>query len=188
MIDLALHLVVLFAGVGLIWLLLDTLRQALRRAFHRRAPRQPRPATERRTPRRLRPKAQVPVLIDGSNVVMWQQNAGLAQEARIDTLIEVLDQIAQEGRPAKVIFDATIGYRLQGRYLNERDLDRIINRPTVTLQVVNSGETADAALLAEAARTGAPIVTNDRFRDHPRPHGLRLRGGGYSKGRIRLRA
>ena len=184
MIDLALYAILILSVLGGLALLLDIARSAWRRNPKMRQPR----SGPRKAPRRLRPRPVAPVLVDGSNVVMWQKNAGLAKEARLETLIEVLDQIATEGRPARVIFDATIGYNLAGRFLHEGDLRRMINRPSVSLQVVNKGETADAALLAEAATTGAPIVTNDRYRDHIRPRGLRLRGGGYSKGRIRLKA
>lgn len=183
MLDLALYTLLFLCTFGGLAVLADLLQSLLR---PQRPARTPRPGPRRR-PRKLRPRSRPPVLVDGSNVVMWQKNAGLDTAARIDTLAEVLTQLETEGKHPRVIFDATIGYTLEGRYLHEGELKRRLNRPDLSVMVVNKGETADAALLAEAAQTGAPIVTNDRYRDHARPKGLRLRQGHFDKGRIRLR-
>lgn len=139
--------------------------------------------------RRLRqPKVpqMAPVLVDGSNVVMWLKNAGMETGARLDTLVSVLDQLADEGKPARVIFDATIGYNLEGRFLHEGDLRRRLRRPGVSIKVVPKGTTADAALLDEAVKTGSPIVTNDRYRDHALHTQVRLRTGHFSAGKFRV--
>lgn len=184
MLDLALYTLLFLCTFGGLALLADLLHSLFR---PRPATRTPRPGP-RRTPRKLKPRPRPPVLVDGSNVVMWHKNAGLDTTARLDTLAEVLRQLEAEGQQPRVIFDATIGYNLEGRYLHEGELRRRLNRPDLSVLVVNKGQTADAALLAEAAQTGAPIVTNDRYRDHTRPRGLRLRQGHFDKGRIRLRA
>ena len=127
-----------------------------------------------------------PVLVDGSNVVMWLKNAGMETGARLDTLVSVLDQLADEGKPARVIFDATIGYNLEGRFLHAGDLRRRLRRPGVSVTVVPKGTTADAALIDEAVTTGSPIVTNDRYRDHPRHTQVRLRQGRFVAGQFRV--
>ena len=184
MLDLALYTLLFLCTFGGLAILADALHSLLR---PRPAARQPRPGP-RRTPRKLKPRPRPPVLVDGSNVVMWQKNAGLDTGARLETLAEVLSQLEAEGSQPRVIFDATIGYNLEGRYLHEGELRRRLNRPDLSVMVVNKGQTADAALLTEAGQTGAPIVTNDRYRDHQRPKGLRLRQGHFDKGRIRLRA
>ena len=188
MLDLALYTLLFLCTFGGLALLADLLHRLFR---PRPAARQPRRAAQtgpRRSPRKLKPRSRPPVLVDGSNVVMWHKNAGLETGARLETLAEVLRQLEAEGSQPRVIFDATIGYKLEGRYLHEGELRRRLNRPDLSVMVVNKGQTADAALLAEAAQSGAAIVTNDRYRDHARPRGLRLRQGHFDKGRIRLRA
>ena len=201
MLDLALYAMLFLCTLGGLALLVDVVLNAI--TPQRRAPRRqsgtarrsgarsgarsgPRKISARPSNRPSKPSRQV--LIDGSNVVMWHKNAGLSDRPQIDTLLEVMQQIEAEGREPYVIFDATIGHWLQGRYLHEGDLRHLLGRPDLSLTVVQNGTTADAALLAEAARTGAAIVTNDRYRDHPKPHGLHLRTGHFDKGRIRLRA
>ncbi len=186
MLDIALYALLFLCTFGGLALLANTLHSLLRPS--RRAPVRRGRTGPRRAPRKLRPRPRPPVLVDGSNVVMWQKNAGLDTAARLDTLADVLGQLEAEGHQPRVIFDATIGYKLEGRYLHEGELRRRLNRPDLSVMVVNKGETADAALLSEAGQTGAPIVTNDRYRDHQRPKGLRLRQGRFDKGRIRLRA
>lgn len=131
--------------------------------------------------------AAAPVLVDGSNVVMWEVNAGLAPRPALAPLARVLDLIAIEGRAATVVFDATIGHKFGGRYLSAGQLSALLgHRARVRVHVVNKGETADAALIAMARDTGAEIVTNDLFRDHARPAAVRLRPGFSACGQVEL--
>lgn len=128
-----------------------------------------------------------PVLVDGSNVVMWEVNAGLARRATLAPLMHVLDLIAVEGRKATVVFDATIGHKLGGRYLSAGQMSALLgHRAQVSVHVVNKGETADAALIAMARDSGAEIVTNDLYRDHARPAAVRLRPGFSAGGHVEL--
>ena len=186
LLDLGLYALATLSALGVLMMLIGALLPR-RVKTSPRAPRQTRTGP-RKAPRKLRPRPARPVLIDGSNVVMWQKNAGLATGPDLTTLTEVLTQVEAEGRAPYVIFDATIGYWLEDRFMHEGDLRHLLGRPNLDMTVVQKGTTADLALLAEAARTGAPIITNDRYRDHPKPHGLHLRTGHFAKGRVRLRA
>ena len=184
MLDLALYTLLFLCTFGGLALLADALHSLFRRL---RPHHRPQRSDTRRPPRKLKPRPRPPVLVDGCNVVMWHKNAGLDTTARLDTLDHVLRQLEAEGHAPRVIFDASIGHMLEGRFLHEGDLRRRLNRPNLSVKVVNKGEVADLALLAEAKATGAAIVTNDRYRDHPHPKGLRLRAGHFEKGRIQLR-
>lgn len=128
-----------------------------------------------------------PVLVDGSNVVMWEVNAGLAQRPTLATLAQVLDLIVAEGRAATIVFDATIGHKLAGRYLSAAQLSaQLGHRAHVSVHVVGKGEIADATLIAMARDSGAEIVTNDLYRDHARPATVRLRPGFSAGGHVEL--
>ena len=189
LLDLGLYALAALSALGVLMMLIGAVLPRQPSRTSSRPPHRPPHRTPRGTPpRKLRPRPARPILIDGSNVVMWQKNAGLATGPDLTTLTEVLTQVEAEGRAPHVIFDATIGYWLQDRFMHEGELRQLLGRPNLDMTVVQKGTTADLALLAEAARTGAPIITNDRYRDHPKPHGLHLRMGHFTKGRIRLRA
>ena len=126
------------------------------------------------------------VLLDGSNVMFWQQNL-----PRIETVREVVRHFERLGHTVAVVFDASAGHRLVERYLDDRAFAQLLDLPESQVFVVPSGTPADPYLLSAAARVGARIVTNDRFRDwtdaHPeqsRPEAL-IRGG-YRRGALWL--
>lgn len=127
------------AGLAVALLLLPALGAALRRLFRRR-----------------RPLA----VVDGSNVMHWQDNT-----PRIATVAEAVRALERMGYDVGVIFDANAGYRIVGHYLNESALKRLLGLRGDRVLVVPKGEQADPWLLSYARKTGAVIVSNDRFRD-----------------------
>ncbi|MCY1126950.1 hypothetical protein OU426_08795 [Frigidibacter sp. RF13] len=118
------------------------------------------------------------IVVDGSNVMHWKEG-----EPDIGTVRDVVGRLAALGYTAGVVFDANAGYRLNGRYLNERALGRLLGLSEERITVVPKGTPADPAILAAARGLGARIVTNDRYRDwaetHPevRAQGHLIRGG-----------
>ncbi|MGD9918564.1 MAG: hypothetical protein AB7U46_11120 [Paenirhodobacter sp.] len=135
--------------------------------------------------RRRRGKAPV-ILIDGSNVLYWRDNA-----PSLVPLQELVARLRQEGFSPGVVFDANVGYRLEGRYRDDADLARRLGLPAERVLVVPKGQPADPVILAVAKENGARIVTNDRYRDWAAAHPEvaepgRLIRGGYRDGRLWL--
>lgn len=129
------------------------------------------------------PRAHATVLVDGSNVVMWEKNSGLTDKAQLATLQSVIDLLLAEGRAVKVIFDANIAYKLFGRGMSVEELTRRIARPAADVEMTAKGQIADAWLIDSAFTTGATIVSNDLYRDHPRARFLSMRRG-FSHGGV----
>lgn len=126
-------------------------------------------------------------LVDGSNVINWEKNAGTATEALLSTLIRVLDLLRAEGRGALVVFDATAGYALAGHYMNEVALLRALGqRRDVRVDVVHKGMVADRHLIDLGLQSGVEIITNDLYRDHPDAAFLPLRRGFAAGGHVEL--
>ena len=105
------------------------------------------------------------VLLDGSNVMYWHDNI-----PRIETLREVTASLSDLGHAVAVVFDANAGYKLAGRYLDDHALATLLGLPEKRVFVVPAGTPADPYLLTTAARIGARIVSNDRFRDWADDH------------------
>ncbi|PYF10229.1 Zc3h12a-like ribonuclease protein [Rhodobacter viridis] len=124
--------------------------------------------------RRRRPH----ILIDGSNVMHWRDNSPSLEPVRA-----VVTLTKKAGFTPGVVFDANAGYKLEGRYRDDRHLARALGLPEAQVLVVSKGQQADPVLLAVARDRGARIVTNDRFRDWAAPHpeiatpGHLIRGG-----------
>lgn len=110
--------------------------------------------------RHLRQRPKQWIMVDGSNVMHWHNN-----EPRLATLQAVLAFLRAHGFDPCLVFDASAGHRLAGRYLHDHALGRLLGLPAVQVMVVPKGTPADPALLAAARDLGARIVTNDRFRD-----------------------
>jgi hypothetical protein len=126
-------------------------------------------------------------LVDGSNVANWECNSGLSGLASLDPIIGVLRVLQAEGRGAHVMFDASVGYMLGLRYLDEKALSgRLGTWRGVTVEVVPKGTVADAYLIDYALATGAVIVTNDLYRDHPRARFVTKRRGFSGHGVVEL--
>ena len=100
------------------------------------------------------------ILVDGSNVMHWQDNT-----PNLVTVRAVVDRIKAAGFAPHVVFDANAGYLLSGRYRNEVSLARDIGLLPRFVTVVPKGMQADPLLLDTARFRRAKIVTNDRFRD-----------------------
>ncbi len=126
------------------------------------------------------------VLVDGSNVMHWQDNL-----AQLDTLRMVVDEIVLMGYRPGVIFDASAGYKLFGRYRDDWFMAQALGLDAVQVLVVPKGEPADRFLLAVSRLRSAPIVTNDRYRgwlaEFPEvAQPGRLLRGGFREGRVWL--
>lgn len=130
---------------------------------------------------RLRPKpARQPgaeILVDGSNVMWWD-----GDRPQLATLIAVIRLLERQGKRPGVIFDASVGHRLWGRYADDAELALALGLPEAQVFVVPKGESADRFLLSLATQRGLAIVTNDRYRDWPQSQDLRLIRGGWRDG------
>jgi Zc3h12a-like Ribonuclease NYN domain len=131
--------------------------------------------------RRRKPgRAQKPswVLVDGSNVMHWQD-----QTPSLEPVKAVIRLLVAQGQVPGVVFDANAGWKLQGRYLHDGDLARLLGLERRQVLVVEKGTPADPFLLQTARKFGARIVTNDRYRDWAEKHpevlkpGFLIRGG-----------
>lgn len=100
------------------------------------------------------------VVIDGSNVMFWQ-----GEVARLETVAAVLREARRAGLRPLVWFDANAGYRLANRHMGVAELARGLGLPRGQVRVAPSGTPADPLLLADAARLGTGVITNDRYRD-----------------------
>lgn len=106
-------------------------------------------------------KAEGPhVIIDGSNVMHWQDN-----KPALEPLMQVIARLDREGWTVGVIFDATVGYRIHDRYQDDADMARRLGLPVDRVLVVPKGVAADEYILKASRQLGAKVVTNDRYRD-----------------------
>lgn len=134
---------------------------------------------------RLRPAAVSEdwVLIDGSNVMHWQDNTPSLEAVRT-----VVDQVRKLGYVPGVVFDANAGWKLFGRYLHDQEFAKMLGVEARQVLVVAKGTQADPFLLQTAREFGARIVTNDRFRDWAEAHpevqapGFLIRGSAGESG------
>lgn len=109
-----------------------------------------------------RPKRQpaARILVDGSNVMHWQDKT-----PRIEPVRRVVADLKQQGYAPGVVFDANAGWKLAGRYLHDAALARLLDLPEAQVLVVPKGTQADPYILETARDLNARIVTNDRYRD-----------------------
>lgn len=150
--------ILLFAALGILRLVIGRARRPRqrsrrpdRRSRGQRPSRPPPPPTD--TDRRT-------VLVDGSNVIYWQDNT-----PQLAPLLQVVQDLSRRGLKPGVVFDANVGYKLTGKFLGECDLSRMLSLPRDQILVVPKGTQADPFLLETARDLKAPIVTNDRYRD-----------------------
>jgi Zc3h12a-like Ribonuclease NYN domain len=128
------------------------------------------------------------ILVDGSNVMHWQDGV-----ADLATLQAVVAKLKDLGYFPGVVFDANAGWKLQGRYLHDGHLARLLGLESRQVMVVPKGSQADPFLLETARDFGVRIVTNDRFRDwaetnpEVREPGFLIRGG-LNDGQVWLQA
>ena len=105
-------------------------------------------------------RAERPILVDGSNVMYWDNETPTERSVNV-----VLRDLERQGYDPYVCFDANVGYKIGRRYLGSRDLGPILGLPTHRVLVSNKGVVADEVLLEIAKEKGVKIVSNDRFRD-----------------------
>ncbi|MGY6549392.1 MAG: NYN domain-containing protein [Roseinatronobacter sp.] len=111
----------------------------------------------------VRPRRRVrrpSVILDGSNIMHWRD--GIPD---LGTVCDVIRALHAQGYQPGVIFDANVGYKLDGRYQHHPVLARKLGLPPERVMVVNKGEVADGLILRIARDMGARVVSNDRFRD-----------------------
>lgn len=114
----------------------------------------------RRRRRAAPPPEQKWVVIDGSNVMFWQD-----ETPSLGTVSAVVGAVQQAGLKPLVWFDANAGYKVGGQYMNPRDLSRAIGISRKQVRVAPKGSPADPLLLEDAAKLGTGVVSNDRYRD-----------------------
>lgn len=154
-------------------------------------PRRTTTARRRTTPRRVNvvkdplvpPNA---ILVDGSNVMHW------GGEPSEQVLIAVVRALTSNGFSPVVVFDASVGHKLAGRYLHGDQMAARIGLPYAHVYVVHKGVVADEVLLDLATDHGLRIVTNDRYRDWTAAFPLvksrdRLVRGEWRQGTVMLR-
>ena len=161
-------------------------RLASRGSSHRR--RGPKPSRRRDSTRSPSPRALPnPILVDGSNVMHWKD-----ETPQILAVQSVVEMLKRRGFTPGVVFDANAGYKLTGRYMNERDFALLLTLPADQVFVVPKGTPADPYLLSAARDFGARVVTRDRFRDWAEAHpevkepGFLVRGGYRDSGEFWL--
>ena len=118
------------------------------------------------------------ILVDGSNVMHWQDNT-----PTLAPLTGVILRLTGQGYVPGIVFDANAGWKLQGRYLRDAELASLLGLEERQVLVVPKGSQADTYLLETAREFGVRIVSNDRFRDWAEAHpevlgpGFLIRGG-----------
>ncbi len=99
------------------------------------------------------------IIVDGSNVMHWGGDPSL------QVLTGVINRITDLGLTPVVVFDASVGHRLMGRYLHGDAMAKLIGLPAAHVYVVHKGVVADEVILDLAQDHGLKVVSNDRFRD-----------------------
>ncbi len=110
--------------------------------------------------RRRRKAAEQWIVVDGSNVMYWQDNT-----PKMETVLAVVDRLRALGYAPGVMFDANAGYLLGGRYMHDAAMGKKLGLSAERVMVVPKGVPADPFILNAARDLGARIVTNDRYRD-----------------------
>ena len=119
------------------------------------------------------------LVVDGSNVMFWRNNT-----PRLETVVELLDPLRSKGFEVGIIFDASAGHVLFGRYLDDRHFAERLGIAEKHCLVVPKGTIADEYILKSARKLGARIVTNDRYRDWAKDFPEVTKPGHLIKGRI----
>lgn len=120
------------------------------------------------------------ILVDGSNVMHWQDGT-----PDLDPVRQAVEALTAMGYVPGVVFDANAGWKLMGKYLHDGDLARLLGVERRQVLVVPKGTQADPFLLATASDIGARIVTNDRYRDWADSHPQVLEPGFLIRGGVR---
>lgn len=129
-----------------------------------------------------------PILVDGSNVMHWDDDAGPS----LVVLGRALTSLRDSGYRPIVYFDANVGYKIENRHLGEAELARRLRMAPAQIVLSPGGTPADPLLLDHAVRDGLQVVTNDRFRDWREQFPAladrsMLIGGSHAGGKVTLR-
>ncbi len=100
------------------------------------------------------------ILVDGSNVMFWRDNV-----PDMATIKGVISHLSDQGYQPGLVFDANVGYKLEGRFRGHLPLARKLGLKPEQVVVVGKGDPADRLLLTVARDLNARILSNDRFRD-----------------------
>ena len=95
------------------------------------------------------------MLVDGSNVMHWQDNAPSLHPVR-----EVVEKLTGLGYVPGIVFDANAGWKLLGRYLHDGELARLLGVEDRQVLVVPKGTQADPYLLETAREFEANLVAS----------------------------
>lgn len=157
----------------------------LRRLMPRPHPAHPQPRCPAQRPAAVPalPDLPNPLLVDGSNVMFWDDN-----RPTTGALLKVIGKLRDAGNDPVLCFDANVGYKLANRPLDRAALARLLDVPPAQVLICPSRTDADAMILRLAALHGIPVVSNDRFRDYP-DHGAKVSrlGGSIARGKVMLR-
>lgn len=119
------------------------------------------------------------VVIDGSNVMFWQD-----ETPSLTTVSAVVGEVQRAGLKPLVWFDANAGYKVGDRYMNPRDLSRAIGLSRKQVRVAPKGSPADPLLLEDADKLGTEVVSNDRYRDWVSSYPRVIQPGVLVRGRV----
>ncbi|WP_298935225.1 hypothetical protein [uncultured Ruegeria sp.] len=100
------------------------------------------------------------VVVDGSNVLYWENDEPTLYSVRL-----VVEKLVLDGFVPLLWFDANVGYLVAGHYMNPAKLSKALRYPAGRISVAPKGTPADPLVISDAERLRALIVTNDRFRD-----------------------
>lgn len=124
-------------------------------------------------------RAQVWVVIDGSNVMHWQDG-----RPALAAVAAVLGEVQRVGLTPLLWFDANAGYELAGRYMNETALSRALGLSREQVRVAPKGTPADPLILRDAVALQTGVVTNDRYRDWASSYPSVVEPGVLVRGRV----
>ncbi|WCJ60697.1 hypothetical protein NXS98_06105 [Fontisphaera persica] len=113
------------------------------------------------------------IIIDGTNVL---RSYNPANQCDFAALLTLFCELAARSISFVCVFDANTRYTMeklappprQGRncFNAKTHYEKLLREAPHILQEVPGGETADAFILARAAKEDCPVLTNDRYRDH----------------------
>ncbi len=132
------------------------------------------------------PEAGEMLVVDGSNVMFWQDKT-----PNLDTVRILLEELRTKGFRVGVIFDASAGHVLFSRYVDDAEFAQLLGLPGDQCFVVPKGTIADEYILRAARDLSAGVVTNDRYRDWANDfpevkEPAHLIGGRFTKGKLYL--
>lgn len=99
-------------------------------------------------------------VLDGSNIAHWDEDIGVS----LSTVKAVIQVLRTEGVGGYVFFDANIIQLLDESCTTQDDVRAYLGQD-FDIEIVPSGVVADRKIIELAEQIGAPIVTNDLFRD-----------------------